>query len=52
MSRLGKYTRRAFLGLGVAAAGGLAVGYYFYQKPYANPLDANKAEGDTPFNHM
>ncbi len=50
MSRLGKYTRRAFLGLGVAAAGGLAVGYYFYQKPYANPLDAKKAEGETPFN--
>jgi isoquinoline 1-oxidoreductase beta subunit len=50
MSRLGKYTRRAFLGLGVAAAGGLAVGFYFYQKPYANPLDAQKAEGETPFN--
>lgn len=50
MSRLGKYTRRAFLGLGAAAAGGLAVGYYFYQKPYANPLEAQKAEGQTPFN--
>jgi len=45
-----KYTRRAFLGLGVLAAGGLAVGYYFYRRPYANPLEAALAEGETTFN--
>lgn len=50
MSRAGKITRRAFLGVGVVAAGGLAVGYYFYRKPYANPLEAIAAEGEAVFN--
>ncbi|MEM8811681.1 MAG: molybdopterin cofactor-binding domain-containing protein [Pseudomonadota bacterium] len=50
MGRIVKYTRRAFLGLGAAAAGGLAVGYYFYRKPYANPLKALVAEGEVTFN--
>ncbi len=47
MSRLGIITRRSFMGLGVSATGGLAVGYYFYTKPFPNPL---AAEGDAVFN--
>ena len=50
MSRLGTITRRSFMGLGVAATGGLAVGYYFYTKPFPNPLTAMAAEGDAVFN--
>lgn len=50
MGRAMKYTRRAFLGLGVLAAGGLAVGYYFYRRPYPNPLEAELAEGEATFN--
>lgn len=50
MGRLGKITRRSFLGVGIAAAGGLAVGYYYYRKPYANPLEAMLAEGESTFN--
>ncbi|MDD7911772.1 molybdopterin-dependent oxidoreductase [Pseudovibrio exalbescens] len=50
MSKLGKITRRSFLGFAALAAGGVAIGYYFYQKPHANPLDARKAEGDAVFN--
>ena len=50
MSRLGTITRRSFMGLGVAATGGLAVGYYFYTKPFPNPLAAMAAEGDAVFN--
>ncbi|MEM8789767.1 MAG: molybdopterin cofactor-binding domain-containing protein [Pseudomonadota bacterium] len=50
MGRIAKYTRRGFLGLGALAAGGVAVGYYFYQRPYANPLAAQAAEGEAVFN--
>lgn len=50
MGRLAKITRRTFLGLGLAAAGGLAVGYYYYRKPYANPLEGLLAEGESTFN--
>lgn len=50
MGRLAKITRRSFLGVGIAAAGGLAVGYYYYRKPYANPLEAMLAEGESTFN--
>jgi len=50
MGKLGKITRRSFLGVGVVAAGGLAVGYYYYKKPYANPLEAALAEGEATFN--
>ncbi len=50
MGRVMKYTRRAFLGLGALAAGGVAVGYYMYQRPYANPLEAKLAEGEATFN--
>lgn len=50
MGRLAKITRRSFLGVGIAAAGGLAVGYYYYRKPYANPLEAMLAEDESTFN--
>jgi isoquinoline 1-oxidoreductase beta subunit len=50
MASLGKITRRAFLGvLGVGAAG-IAVGYYYYRKPYPNPLEGELAEGEVTFN--
>lgn len=35
---MGKITRRIFLGLGVAAAGGLAVGWHYVTKVHPNPL--------------
>lgn len=35
---MGKITRRIFLGLGVAAAGGLAVGWHYVTKTHPNPL--------------
>ena len=50
MSRAGTITRRSFMGLGIAATGGVAVGYYFYTKPFPNPLVALAAEGDAIFN--
>lgn len=50
MGRIAKYTRRGFLGLAALAAGGVAVGYYYYRKPYANPLEAALAEGEATFN--
>ncbi len=50
MGRIAKYTRRTFLGIGAVAAGGFAVGYYYYRKPYENPLEAALAEGETTFN--
>ncbi len=49
MGKIAKYTRRGFLGLGIAAAGGLAVGYYYYKKPYPNPLPDTLVEGDFSF---
>ncbi|NJM36194.1 MAG: xanthine dehydrogenase family protein molybdopterin-binding subunit, partial [Rhodomicrobium sp.] len=50
MGKLVKYTRRAFLGIGVLAAGGFAVGYYYYRQPYDNPLKDNLTEGEATFN--
>jgi len=49
MGKIAKYTRRGFLGLGIAAAGGLAVGYYYYQKPYPNPLPETLEDGHFSF---
>lgn len=49
MGKIAKYTRRGFLGLGIAAAGGLAVGYYYYKKPYPNPLPDTLADGEFTF---
>ena len=48
MSRLGTITRRSFLVVSAAVAGGVAFGYYKYQQDPANPLTA--AEGETIFN--
>lgn len=50
MGKIAKYTRRGFLGLGIAAAGGLAVGYYFYKKPYPNPLEGVISDAESTFN--
>lgn len=47
---MGKVTRRIFLGLGVAAAGGLAVGTWWVRAPHDNPLEDGLAEGETTFN--
>ena len=49
MGKIAKYTRRGFIGLGIAAAGGLAVGYYFYKKPYPNPLPDRLEDGAFSF---
>lgn len=38
MSRVSRVARRTFLVGAVAVTGGLAVGYWWYRKPYANPL--------------
>jgi len=49
---MGKILRRTFLLGSAAIAGGVAFGYYAYQKPYPNPLIADGAKGEgvfTPF---
>ena len=47
MGRLRAITRRTFL-IGTAAiAGGVAVGYYQYRRPYENPLLGDLGEGET-----
>ena len=49
---MGKLLRRTFLLGSAAIAGGIAVGYYAYRKPYPNPLVADSAKGEgvfTPF---
>ncbi len=49
-SRLGKIARRTFLiGTG-AIAGGLAIGYYFYQRDFDNPLLSDLDKGESTFN--
>ncbi|MEX0971140.1 MAG: molybdopterin cofactor-binding domain-containing protein [Paracoccaceae bacterium] len=50
MGKVAKYTRRGALGLGLLAAGGLGAGYYFYRKPYPNPLRGTLPEGVAIFN--
>ena len=50
MSRLGTITRRTFLIGSAVAAGGLAVGYTYYRKPFPNPLENGLAEGEATFN--
>ncbi|MEE4235633.1 MAG: xanthine dehydrogenase family protein molybdopterin-binding subunit [Anderseniella sp.] len=47
---MGKILRRTFLFGSAAVAGGFAVGWYMYTKPYPNPLEAKPGEGVfTPF---
>jgi isoquinoline 1-oxidoreductase beta subunit len=50
MSRAGKIARRTFLIAAAAVAGGLAVGYYSYRRPWPNPLKNSLAEGEATFN--
>ncbi len=50
MASIGKIARRTFLVGAAAIAGGVAVGYYYYRKPYPNPLEGELAEGDATFN--
>jgi len=47
---IAKIARRTFLVGVAAAAGGVAVGYYYVRKPYENPLQQDLAEGETSFN--
>lgn len=50
MASIGKITRRVFLIGAAAVTGGIAVGYYFYRRPYPNPLEDDLAEGEVTFN--
>lgn len=50
MSSAGKIARRTFLIGGAAIAGGIAVGYYYYRRPYPNPLENDLADGEATFN--
>ena len=50
MSRLGKFTRRAFRLGAATVAGGVAVGYWYYRRPYPNPLEDELADGEATFN--
>jgi len=50
MSRLGRITRRVFLIGAATVAGGVAVGYWYYRRPYPNPLEDGLAEGEATFN--
>lgn len=50
MGRAGTIARRTFLIGLAAAAGGLAVGYYYYRRPYPNPLHGVLDEGEATFN--
>ncbi|MGA7324676.1 MAG: xanthine dehydrogenase family protein molybdopterin-binding subunit [Rhodomicrobium sp.] len=47
---IGKIARRTFLAGSAATAGGLAVGYYFYRRPYPNPLDTGARSDEAVFN--
>jgi len=47
---IAKIARRTFLIGAAAIAGGVAVGYYYVNKPYANPLEEDLAEGESTFN--
>ncbi|MGB1214043.1 MAG: molybdopterin cofactor-binding domain-containing protein [Pikeienuella sp.] len=50
MSKLGKIARRTFLIGATTMAGGLAVGYYFYQRDPKNPIADRLSEGEATFN--
>ena len=50
MASLGKIARRTFLFGAAAIAGGVAFGYYYVNKPYANPLEGDLADGEATFN--
>lgn len=50
MSKLGKIARRTFLIGAAAMAGGVAVGYYYYQRDPKNPIAKRLAAGEATFN--
>ncbi|RWM21928.1 MAG: xanthine dehydrogenase family protein molybdopterin-binding subunit [Mesorhizobium sp.] len=50
MASVGKIARRTFLIGAGAVASGVAVGYYYYRKPYPNPLEGDLAAGEATFN--
>jgi len=50
MASIGRIARRTFLIGAAAVAGGVAVGYYHYRKPYPNPLEGELADGEATFN--
>lgn len=50
MASVGKIARRTFLIGAAAIAGGVAVGYYYYRKPFPNPLEGDLAAGEAIFN--
>ena len=50
MASLKKIARRTFLIGAATIAGGVAVGYWYVNRPYANPLDGELAEGEATFN--
>jgi isoquinoline 1-oxidoreductase beta subunit len=47
---VGTVARRTFLIGSAAIAGGMAVGYYVYRQPYANPLLKGARSGEAVFN--
>lgn len=47
---IAKIARRTFLIGAAAIAGGVAVGYYYVNKPYPNPLEDELADGEATFN--
>lgn len=50
MANWKKIARRTFLIGAATIAGGVAVGYWYVNKPYANPLEDDLAEGEATFN--
>jgi isoquinoline 1-oxidoreductase beta subunit len=50
MGRIRTIARRTFLIGAAAIAGGVAVGYWYVKKPYANPLEDGLADGEATFN--
>jgi len=50
MANWKKIARRTFLFGAAAVAGGVAVGYWYVNKPYANPLEDELGEGEATFN--
>jgi isoquinoline 1-oxidoreductase beta subunit len=50
MASVAKIARRTFLIGAAAVAGGVAVGYWYVSRPYANPLEGELAEGEATFN--
>ena len=50
MASVGKIARRTFLIGAAAVAGGVAVGYWYVSRPYANPLEGDLGEGEATFN--